>query len=132
MVVFPVFAPEFLWDSCPPSKINLIRFLQPKFSPKSPIRLPRSPVKIFPTGSQMLRPSPAVMVFSQTVVILREIQRKCLKMQFHSSFQKSADGVQTLPMFSLNLMRREASSFWLRALFRVWISFRWVLPRALG
>ena len=91
--------------------------------------------KIFPTGSQMLRPSPAVMVcvFSNS----RHSSRNAKKMFKNAVSQQLpeilADGVQTLPiMFSLNLMRRQASSFWLRTLFGVWISFRWVLPRALG
>ena len=39
------------------------------------------------------------------------------KMQFHRQFQEiQSDGVQTLPViFSHNLMRREASSFWLKS-----------------
>lgn len=38
------------------------------------------------------------------------------KMQFHRQFAEiQSDGVQTLPViFSHNLMRREASSFWLK------------------
>ena len=38
-------------------------------------------------------------------------------MQFHRQFQEiQSDGVQTLPViFSHNLMRREASSFWLKS-----------------